>query len=62
VVGSIASIAEQQDFLLVRVSADGAGVCLFFLQVVLDPCIRIELGNLFLVFDCVFGEYSAWKE
>ena len=54
-VGGIACIAEEEDFFMVGFPTEGAGADLLLFKFVLDPCIWIELSNLFFVFDLVFG-------
>jgi hypothetical protein len=53
-VWGIACIAEKEDIFLIGISTDGTGVGLLFLEFVLDPCIWVEFGNLFLVFNLIF--------
>lgn len=54
-VWSIACIAEQELILVILSAADRTWpVDLFFLFLFLDPSKRIEIGDLFLIFDFVF--------
>jgi hypothetical protein len=62
VIGGITAIAEEKDVFSVCLAANGAWVGFFLLQVVFDPCIGVEFGNLFLVFDCVFGYRGTWRK
>jgi hypothetical protein len=61
-VWGIACIAEEEDLFVIGVTTDGTGSGLFFFKFVLDPGIWVEFGNLFLVFDLVFGYDSAWRK
>ncbi len=47
---------------MIGFSTDGAGLDLLFLQFVLDPCVWVKFGYLFLVFDLVFGYDGAWRK
>lgn len=44
---------------MIGVATDGTGSGLFLFKFVLDPSIWVEFGNLFLVFDLVFGYDGA---
>lgn len=58
VVWRIASVAEKKLVLILLSSADGTWlVDLLLLLLFLDPSQRIEISNLLLVFDFVFGDY-----
>jgi hypothetical protein len=61
-VWGIACIAEEEDLFVIGVATDGTGSGLFLFKFVLDPSIWVEFGNLFLVFDLVFGYDGAWRK
>jgi hypothetical protein len=61
-VWGIACIAEEEDLFVLGVTTYGTGSGLFLFKFVLDPSIWVEFGNLFLVFDLVFGYDSAWQK
>jgi hypothetical protein len=61
-VWGIACIAEEEDLFVISVATDGTGSGLFLFKFVLDPSIWVEFGNLFLVFDLVFGYDGAWRK
>jgi hypothetical protein len=55
-----ASIAQKEDIFIIGLSADRTRVGLLLLfKIVLNPRIWVELGNLFLIFDNVFGNDGA---
>jgi len=56
VIWGIASIAEKHDIFLVGFVADGARIGFLVCHVIfLNPRIGVELGDLFLVLNCIFG-------
>jgi hypothetical protein len=61
-VWGIAGIAEKEDFFVIGVSTDGAGSGFFLFKFVLNPCIWVEFGDLFLVFNLIFGYDGAWRK
>jgi hypothetical protein len=61
-VWGIACIAEEEDLFVLGVTTYGTGSGLFLFKFVLDPSIWVEFGNLFLVFDLVFGYDGAWRK
>jgi hypothetical protein len=61
-VGNIAPIAEEEDILVISASAYRTGATiLLVLEFVFDEGSRVELGNLFLIFNFVFGKYGSCK-
>ncbi len=66
VVGGVAAVAQQEHLLLVGLAADGARAGLLLVVVVevgvvVQPCLRVELGDLFAVLDLVRGESGACR-
>jgi hypothetical protein len=55
----IACVAKKENIFIVGCSANRAGSGIFFLQVVLNPSIGVELGDLFPILDKVFGNNVA---
>lgn len=54
---SIAPVTQEKHILVICQVADGAGrQLLLLLGVVVEPCLRIKLGDLFLVFDIISGK------
>lgn len=63
VIWGIAAVAEEENFFLVGFAADWARTSFFlFFELVVNPSIGIEICDLFLVFDSIFGQDGAWRE
>lgn len=56
----ITAVAKEKNFFVVGVVTDRAGPhFVLFFGVFVEPCLRVELGNLLFVFDLVGGEQGT---
>jgi hypothetical protein len=53
-VWGIACITEEKDFFVIGFPTHGTGAGLLLFNIVVDPCIWVEFGHLFLVLDLIF--------